>query len=183
MKTATSTKNATSKKSSKKNTPVVNQEQPVIEAPAPQEAPVTDQNPAVEEAPVVETPATEEKPVAEKPSESGPRTYKLIRVSKFGFALYRTAGIRGTVAISKSMFVGNPPAEVSVDASNWAAVGAQTTNRAPSPEKIAKMKAQLAKREALNAKQRDRLAKYGVEVEAPAAETEAPATESDASAL
>jgi hypothetical protein len=153
MSKKNSTPNPTDQKKSTKKTRKINPDSPVAEAPV-QETPMT----------AVETPAVETETSS---TESGPRTYSLIRVSKFGFALYRVAGIRGTVAISKSMFAGDPPATVEVNVSNWAAVGAQTAVRTPSPEKIEKMKASIAKTEALNAKRRAKLEKYGVALETP----------------
>lgn len=85
--------------------------------------------------------------------------FNFVRVNKYGSALYRRGDSRGTIAMSKTLFAGDPPTTLKIDGVQFAEPGA---SRLPSPEKIAKLQAaaeRAAKRAAKAQEKLDKVSK------------------------
>jgi len=65
-------------------------------------------------------------------------TLRRDRTTKNGTSSYVIDGVRGSVYITKSMFAGDPPAELVIDGVEFAAPGAGGGVRASDPERVAK---------------------------------------------
>jgi len=160
------TTNKGSKKNSKKNTNRANTAAEVVNpAPPTQEQTMTEET-------AVATPEAEATPAG----ASTTRTYNWVRQSKFGFEIYRFPGVRGTVAVSKSMFEGPAPKELTISA-NWAQPGEQTPAKTLTPEQIAKLQERQKKQAERLAKTNARLAKLNLATAESTPVESAPSTE------
>lgn len=94
--------------------------------------------------------------VVDRPKErKNMNTFNFVRVNKYGAALYRRGDSRGTVSFNKTLFAGDPPKTLTIDAP-FAEPGA---SRMPSPEKIAKLQAAAERAEKRAAKAKEKLEK------------------------